>query len=275
MQKGEIEHLASEIKSLLSEMETAFFEVYVEPGYYGDIGSRYDDWQLSDKDKWLYYGTRILYYRICVFLEAKGLLEFQKIFINKYQAKIESEKDVKKSESPRYEESEPSMVILDEFREFLSPFEEFDYKRDRKISHDKLKSILSNSKNVLNKLKINPKSEPVIYKNIRWFIEMVYPTTRARNKSRFIKKFSTYQPDILIPEINTSVEYKLIKRGKNIGTYLDQLKTDADSYTGDPEYKKFYAVVYFEDALADLKDDSFKVAVMEKGFPDNWEIIAI
>jgi len=40
------------------------------------------------------------------------------------------------------------------------------------------------------------------------------------------------------------------------------------------EYKIFYAVVYFQEK-AELNPESFRIAVKEKSFPENWIIIAI
>ncbi|WP_242203226.1 PD-(D/E)XK nuclease domain-containing protein [Aestuariivivens insulae] len=99
-------------------------------------------------------------------------------------------------------------------------------------------------------------------------------TTRNLGKARFVKKFTTYHPDILVPEISSAVEYKYIRKGAGIETYLDQIKTDADNYEGDPEYKFFYAVIYFEDKSV-INPAGFKQAVIEKKFPENWTLIPL
>jgi len=52
------------------------------------------------------------------------------------------------------------------------------------------------------------------------------------------------------------------------------LKTDADNYKGDSNYRFFYAVVFFE-VKSELNQPQFKAAVLEKEFPDNWTIIAL
>ena len=70
------------------------------------------------------------------------------------------------------------------------------------------------------------------------------------------------------------MEYKYIRKGENIEKYIDQIKTDADNYKGDSEYKFFYAVVYFGDK-AEHNPEAFKNAVNEKSFPDNWTIMAM
>jgi len=55
---------------------------------------------------------------------------------------------------------------------------------------------------------------------------------------------------------------------------LDQIKTDADCYEGDPEYKFFYAVLYFQDPSKHIPA-AFQHAVIEKSFPENWTVLAV
>ena len=166
------------------------------------------------------------------------------------------------------------MVIHDEFREFLSRFPEFDYEFSNRSETNQLKQILENTNGIIQKTKTVVGTEKSIYDPVRWLIEIVFPLTRMAGKGRFIKKFTRYQPDILVPEVRSAVEYKIIRTGDNPGIFLDQLKTDADGYTGDPDYKFFYAVVFFE-SKDELNPEAFKHAVIEKSFPDNWTILAL
>ncbi|MBP6236682.1 MAG: hypothetical protein KA270_06875 [Saprospiraceae bacterium] len=279
----DIDFLSKEISTQLHKLEVAFWEVYVYPGnyadndYYEDENGQthyYHDYEKEDKKTWLFYGTRTLFYKICVFLELKNVPLYYKMFIDKFQPIINDEKKVTESRGPLYEDDEPSMIIHDDFREFLRSFQEFDNDYSKKLEVNKLKQILENTNSILAKTNTIVTNETSIYTPIKWIVEIVYPTMRSLGKARFIKKFSTYHPDILIPEISSAVEYKYIRKGVGIETYLDQIKTDADNYEGDLEYKFFYAIIYFEDKL-EINPAGFKQAVFEKKFPDNWILIPL
>lgn len=276
--KNEIEYLVSDINSLLLKLESTFWDVYVQPGEYDyhpdSNGQPWFDYQREDKKTWLYYGTRALYFKICLFFELKNTPIIYNMFTDKFGKTIENIKETMKDRAPLYEESEPTMVIHDEFRDFLQPFQEFKGDFFKRLETDKLKQILENTNSLLSKTKTTITNETSIYEPIKWFIEIVYPTMRSLGKARFIKKFTTYHPDILIPEISSAVEYKYIRKGKGIETFLDQIKTDADNYEGDSEYKFFYAIVYFEDK-SEINPEAFKQSVFEKKFPDNWNLLAL
>lgn len=276
--KKEIENLAKEIRSQLHKLESTFWEVYVNPANYDyespDPEHHYYDYEEEDKKTWLFHGTRILYYKICLFLELKNVPIYHKMFTTKFGDIINDEKKVTESRGPLYEDSEPSMIIHDEFREFLWSFYEFDYSTTKKLETNKLKLILENTNSIISKTKTKISNETSIYKPVKWLVEIVYPLSRDLGKARFIKKFTTYHPDILVPEISSAVEYKYIRKGENAEKYIDQIKTDADNYEGDPEYKYFYAVVFYEDKN-EINPEAFKQAVREKKFPETWTIFAL
>jgi hypothetical protein len=272
--ENEINYLVNEIKHLLRKLESTFWDTTVAPSEGMYDSNDYCHYELSDRKTWLYYGTKILYYNICVFLELKNLPLYQKMFVEKFSNTIENESVTVKSRAPLYSESEPTMIILDDFREFLSSFSEFDYNALRKNKTNKLRLILENTIPIIANTKTKITNETSIYRPVKWFVEIVYPSARGLNKARFIKKFKTYHPDILIPEISSAVEYKYIKRGENIDKYIDELKIDADNYTEDIDYKYFYAVVVFEDK-SELNPEAFKNGIREKDFPKTWSIIAV
>lgn len=273
--KKEIESLAKEIRAQLHKLESTFWEVYVNPANYDnethDSENPYYDYDEKDKKTWLFHGTRILYYKICLFLELKNVPIYQKMFISKFENIINDEKKVRESRGPLYEDCEPSMIIHDEFREFLWSFYEFEFDYS---STNKLKLILENTNSIISQTKTKISNETSIYKPIKCFVEIVYPLSRELGKARFIKKFTTYHPDILVPEISSAVEYKYIRKSENVEKYLDQIKTDADNYEGDTEYKYFYAIVYYEDKN-EINPEAFKQAVREKNFPETWTIISL
>lgn len=277
-EKKEIELLSNDITKQLKKLEATFWDVFVHPGNYDDYyidqnGHPQFDYEKEDQKTWLFYGTRSLYFKICLFLELKKVPFYRKMFTDKFEPLIDSSKKLLKSRGSLYQDDEPSMIVHDEFREFLNSFQEFKTDYFKKLEVNKLKQILDNTNSILDRTKVVITNETSIYKPVKWIIEIVYPSARSLNKARFVKKFSTYQPDILIPEISSAVEYKFIRKGVGIEKYLDQIKTDADNYEGDLEYKFFYAVVFFEDK-SEINPASFQQAIYEKKFPDNWILIS-
>jgi len=277
--KKEIEVISKEISTLLHKLEVAFWEVNVNPAnnedyFIDEQGQHHFDYEKEDKTTWLFYGTRALFFKICLFLELKNVPLYYKMFVDKFQPIIDNKNKVTKGRGPLYTEGEPSMIIHDDFREFLRSFQEFNTDYFKKIEVNKLKQILENTNSIIVKTNTTVTNETSIYTPVKWFVEIVYPTMRSLGKARFIKKFSTYHPDILIPEISSAVEYKYIRKGARVETYLDQIKTDADNYEGDVEFKFFYAIIYFEDK-SEINPAGFKQAVIEKKFPENWTLIPL
>jgi REase_DpnII-MboI len=276
MNKPELKYLETEIKKSLNDLEVTFWETYVDVHDYefDDRENFHPDYEKEDNETWLFHSTRRLFYKICLFLELKELTVYLEMFKLKFSSSINDAVEVRKSRGPLYSEIEPSMIILDDFRDFLSPLIEFGFEEKNKIKFNKLKLILENTNQILSKTKTKVTNETSIYLIIKWFINVVYPSSRSLNKARFIEKFKTYQPDILIPEISSAIEYKYIRKGSGLGNYIDQLKTDADNYKDDDLYRFFYAIVVFEDK-SEINHASFQQGIKEKRFPENWEIIAL
>lgn len=273
----EIQHLTNEIQKLLRELSRTFFDVFVMPSYYGDEPEEKNPyWEYLERDNqtWLFHGTRELYLKICLFLELKNLPLYHKMFVEKFSTIVENETKVLESYGGLYNDSEPTMIILDNISEFLSAFHEFDGDKLKKQENNKLKLILENTTPILARTNTKITNEASIYSPVKWFVEVVYPLTRNLGKARFIEKFSTYHPDILVPELSSAVEYKYIRKGENPEKFLTQIKTDADNYKDDPEYRFFYAVVVYQDK-SELNQEAFKRAVIEKSFPENWIIFAL
>lgn len=272
----ELDWIAKEIKSTLNDLENTFWNAFVKPSEFGFEDENRDpyDFEKVDNEEWLFQGTRRLYYKICFFLELKSVSEYCNIFRAEFGSMIDDQQKVLDSYGGRYNESEPSMIIHDRFRDFLSAFVEFDYEFSRKVETNKLKLILENTNAIVARTRTNVTNETSIYIPVRWVTEVIYPSTRSLGKARFISKDWTYHPDILVPEISSAVEYKLIKPGESLQKYLDQIKTDSDNYVGDPEYKYFYAVIYFKDKTS-MNNEGIKQAIKEKQFPENWSIMAL
>jgi len=130
----------------------------------------------------------------------------------------------------------------------LEPFAFFDYSKIKVDENLKLYSILQNTGFIIKNLNNPIKNESDIYQKVKWILGVYYPSCRLRNKASFIQQFKTYNPDILIPELKTAIEYKYVDSANdNIDEFIDQIKIDAINYINDSRFENFYAVIYIED----------------------------
>jgi len=211
-EENEIKLLIVKIKNRLALLESYFWDVFVETAYYDEPNPV--DEEKDDKETYLFHGTKELYYWICLFLELRNLSAYLNLFISKFNPYIDDKKKVIESRNPLYQDSEPSMIILDDFRNFLSAFSEFS--GFDKVPTDKLYNVLIATNGILDKTNVQPDGETIIYKTVHWFLAHIYPKSKLLNRAKFFDLFTHYIPDILIPEIASAVEYKYIRKGKNI-----------------------------------------------------------
>jgi hypothetical protein len=117
----------------------------------------------------------------------------------------------------------------------------FSIRRFVKIKEDenlKLFSLLQNTGFIIKNLNKPIKNESDIYQQVKWVLGLYYPICRLRNKASFIQEFKTYNPDILIPELKTAIEYKYLDAANdNIDEFIDQIKIDATNYVNDSKYE--------------------------------------
>jgi hypothetical protein len=131
-----------------------------------------------------------------------------------------------------------------------------------------LEAVLENTAQLLMQWKIKPKSETDVCKPIRGLLKVVFEGTHKPPAGRFNKSFKYYKPDILIPDLFAAIEYKYIRNQTAFNTALGEIADDVGGYTGDPQYKLFYAVFYFTGNFFTQK--RFISAWKEKQFPEDW-----
>ena len=162
---------------------------------------------------------------------------------------------------------------VSEFKRLLGPFKVFDYRHHKEEETKRLETILRNTDFILNNINAEINNETDIYKQIKWILGLYYPSCRQKSKASFIQEFKTYNPDILIPELKTAIEYKYIKsKEDNIDDFIDQIKVDATNYIDDHCYENFIAVIYFK-STSIATPESIEVAWKAKKFPNNWELV--
>ena len=165
----------------------------------------------------------------------------------------------------------PPLLMLDDFRMYIRPFEAFSYSAEKSKAIDALHNVLKETPRILKKHKIAITTETDVSKEVRWVLDL-YFDTRATN-SRFIKKHQNYKPDTLIPLLGVAIEFKLVREKAKVAIYLDQLIVDATNYTDDPHYTNFIAVLCLQDST--ITEKSVLEAWKEKKFPNNWKLIIV
>lgn len=264
LKPDEIKYIEEQIKKTISSIESAHFQFVM-----GDEDNEdYPGWTTS----WLKTRLKDLYFLILAYIEGRGMLCFLQTFKSVYEPFITSGTDLLK-DGIVHPEGEPELNLIVGYKQFLEPFKFFDYSQVKEDEAIKLSSVLRNTGFILKNVNVKIRNEADIYKQIKWVLGLYYPSTRLRNKASFIKEFKCYNPDILIPELKTAIEYKYIDSpSDNIDEFLDQIKIDATNYVDDYRYDTFYAVIYIED-ISIATPESIEVAWKAKRFPANWNLV--
>jgi hypothetical protein len=264
--KNEIKYIGEQIKSTIKYISNIRYDLYLKPqiedGYKSEVA-----------EDLLYVRIRDLYFFILAYLEAKGMPSLFDVFRNRYAPIIDDDNKLKE-EVCYHPEDEPELKIINDFEQLLKAFSFFDHQHESEES-EKLIAILKNTDHILKNCNAEIHNEADIYKQVKWVLGLYYPQCRSRKKAAFIQQFKTYNPDILIPELKTAIEYKYINsQSDNIDEFVDQIKIDATNYVGDPNYEYFIAVIYIEDVSV-ATYESVEASWKAKRFPKNWELIVI
>ncbi|GGK64073.1 hypothetical protein ACD591_01125 [Rufibacter glacialis] len=263
----EIKYIEKEIKKTISSISHEHFQYIMNSSFSG-----YEE----EHQGWTNYRLRTrlrdLYYLILTYLEAKGMPLLLQTYREKFSKVIEDDGLILESEMA-HPEGDHELKLIIGFKQFLDPFKYFDYNQSKEDETKKLISILKNSGFIIKNTKSKVANEADIYNEVKWVIGLYYPTCRRKNKSSFIQEFKTYNPDILIPELKTAIEFKYIKnKTDNFDNFIDQIKVDSANYTDDYRYEKFIAVFYISD-IGLATPESIEVAWKAKKIPNNWELV--
>lgn len=161
-------------------------------------------------------------------------------------------------------------VFLEKMNTFLSSFE---FTRSNQSNHMRiagiffLQTILRNTQVIIEKNKAKIKSETDVYNAVKSTLEVIFTSSKSP-KSNFIKTFKEFKPDILIPELYAAVEYKYASDEAKLKSTIEQIASDVKGYTGDKDYRVFYAVFYVTRDF--WGQDKFNKVWEEQDFPKNW-----
>lgn len=271
MDKDEIKYISEQIKKTISSIEHNHFQWITRHEYNPyDEAEEYPGWTKS----WLRIRIKDLYYLILTYLEAKSMTHILTTFKEEFSLIINDNEVVLKDELT-HPEGEPELVIITNFKRYLDPFKFFDYQQTRENETKKLTSILKNTDFILKNCNTEINNEADIYKQVKWVLGLYYPTCRQKNKASFIQEFKSYNPDILIPELKTAIEYKYLKSvSDNLDEFIDQIRVDAANYTDDYRYENFVAVIYIQNASV-ATPENIEASWKGKKFPNNWELVIV
>jgi hypothetical protein len=268
LKEDEIKYIETEIIKTFISIEKTFYYELLE--YERD--QQQEEYPGYTKE-WIKYRVKDLYYLIKAYMESKGVSIYLQDFHQKFDAFINDDTSyVLKTQIYHPDEVEELKIIID-FKRFLNPFKAFDYRHTKEEESLKLISILKHTDYILKNIKAKILAEADIYKQVKWVLGLYYPKCRLLNKASFIQEFKIYNPDILIPELKTAIEYKYVRdTTDNIDEYIDQIRTDATNYAGDHRYENFIAVLYVKNTVI-ATHDAIQVSWEQKKFPKNWELV--
>ena len=264
METADINYLEGKIKKTIKAVEHEYYQTIMDESY--------DDEWPGWTNEWIIRRITDLYYYIAAYLELKKAPILLNSFHERFKLRIETKIDLLKIVQihPEYDSE---LEIITAYKQYLESFKAFDYHTPVVEEQNKLISILRNSGYIIQNVGKPIKNEADIYKTVKWILGLYYPSVRSLNKASHIGQFKCYNPDILIPEINSAIEYKYINDlSDNIDSFIDQVHTDAVNYVGDIRYQMFYAVIYIED-ISIATPESISISWEQKKFPKNWQLI--
>ncbi|UHG92550.1 hypothetical protein [Spirosoma oryzicola] len=267
----DLTYLEKQITELKTEIERVNYNYVMNSMHSHLTGYNYDP---EEDELQIKRGIKLLYNSICIYFEVIGLTDYLKNFKDIFKDKINNSKELLISEKLfPHEDAEFELVILDEFASFLYPFQFFGYKEEKEKDFKRLISILENTFFIVEKTDTIITNETSIYTPVKWVLELYFPSIR-KAKGGFNQKFKIYKPDIQIPELGTSIEYKYVRKGSNVDEYIDQIKIDATNYISEKTGERFVAVICLQDKISGTKE-SILHSWESKNFPTNWTPIIL
>ncbi|MDL2257205.1 hypothetical protein LJC06_03260 [Bacteroidales bacterium OttesenSCG-928-I14] len=228
-------------------------------------------------DYWTHDYLYRMYNIICCYLELLNLNEYLKKFKLSYESIIEDRSKVLKFGTIplRDGDYEDDFQLLIDWEKFLEPIGLFhSVESSQRNSLKRLLEFLECTNEIIKTTKTKVTKEEDINAIIRDVAKFFYSDVTVYFEGYFVHQFKHYRPDVIIKEIATSVEYKLIRQDKEIGIKLDELIIDAKRYTGNSRNKFCVAVFCLSQDVKRTKKEIIK-EWSSMHFPNNWELVII
>lgn len=110
-----------------------------------------------------------------------------------------------------------------------------------------LETVLGNTAKIIANFNLEPASEKDVRNAVRTVLETCFPG--VVREIPIPKSLKTYKPDIGVPSLMAATEYKFVDSSSEAKSVLDGIYADMHGYTGHPDWRTFYAVIYMTDAF--------------------------
>jgi len=177
------------------------------------------------------YLVNDIFLETVAYLEMLNMPRFLSRFLSKFEQKIKERKIFGENYIEEFGEVIPT--IYSELWSFVQPFMPYNKDNDSLIRKNDIKylyRILKNTDTIIKLQKAQCKNESDIYKIVKPFIEMFFPEAANTNGHVIFNKLKNYKPDILIPDLRSAVEYKLIDENSDIKKTIAEIADDAIGY---------------------------------------------
>lgn len=234
-----------------------------------------DDEDLQFSKFWTKEYLNKMYHILIVYFETLGLTNYAKDFKEIYADRIKDKNETSKVASIllQYAEIEHDLLILVEWRRILAPFPFFSEQKILKET-SKLVGLLKCTNEILKTQSIAVSKEEDINRVIRQMSAYYFSGVMGYTEGYFGQKFTKYRPDVIIKELGTAVEYKLVRKNTDIGTKLDELLIDANAYTGNPTNRHCIAVFCLSTKVT-IPEKEILEGWVQKEFPKNWQLLIV
>ena len=233
----------------------------------------YIDRQIEQFYKKFNSSIKELYLILLNYFETQGSKELLNIFKNDLQGILDiNYEGIKTFDDDDFGQTYYICQELNAIKKFLLPFEAFDENVIKNIGLIYLENILSHTSYIIKELEKKPTNETSIYSSVKHVIKSTFPDYIGLSEP-FIKEAKCYRPDILIPSLNTAVEYKYATDETKLIKTIEDILIDISGYSNHPLYKVFYAVFYVTVGIC--TEQRFNYIWNSYKFPENWKPIFV
>ncbi|ESW95551.1 hypothetical protein X769_29060 [Mesorhizobium sp. LSJC268A00] len=135
-----------------------------------------------------------------------------------------------------------------------------------------LESILKNTAGIIADQGLVPQEELRVDNAIAQIVRYAFPD--FVDKPQIDKTVTKYKPDFGVKSLGALVEYKFAVNETGVKVALEGISADMTNYAGDPNWGKFYAVIYTTQPIlhANVIEEHFKSSITDG---DRWSIIFV
>jgi hypothetical protein len=279
--QGKLDKMAANIKGNLAEMQSVFMDIsfrneHIHSRIDKEHEQYYEAQEISQQlEEQFIFLTNRAYMSGLVFFELQKLSELRSEFMAEMGDILQDREKVLASgfAEDAGEEYSKTLQILNNY---FSPFAEFienaEMEQHRLSGRIYMEIILRNTAQILRFMSVQPTREEHVYNAVKIVLTSTFPKY-LEPTFPFLKEAKEYKPDILLPSLETAIEYKYAENEKELNKTIDQIMEDVRGYSEHHQYNHFYAVFYV--TVGQVGQERFDVLWNSKKFPSNWHPIFI